>query len=533
MAILYCDGKRFKQIILAGTDWVSKNRESLNKINVFPVPDGDTGTNMSMTLLAATREMETLEEVSLETTAKAAAWGALMGARGNSGIILAQILSAMAESVEEKARLLADDVAVAISRATKKAYRAVLHPAEGTILTVIREVSESAGKIVETEKDLSRLLAGMVDAARASVERTPLLLPKLREAGVVDAGGLGFLHFLEGMLRLIQGVDATIDSVEEDDATGTKGREAPEHQWKYRFCAEFILKGTRISEEAMKATLSEMGDSVVVVGDSRLARVHIHTGEPEEVLRYAGSLGQVSSIKVDDMLVQHTSRFGETGSTVPTSVVAVALGDGFKELFYNAGAELVVDGGPTQNPSTADIFSAIEAVASSRVILLPNHKNVHPAAVQAAGRSTKNVKVLETSSVAQGLSALLTYMEDASTEENIRRMEDVLSRVKVGEAVEASRDVVSGGIEVKSGDSIGIYEGKIRCATPSPEETVAQLVEMVIGSSDEIVTLFYGESVAMEKAESARALLRGRYPGKDIELYFGGQPYAEYVIAIE
>jgi uncharacterized protein len=533
VAILYCDGKRFRQIILAGADRVIKNRDLLNRINVFPVPDGDTGTNMSMTLSAAAREMETLKEVSLETTVKAAAWGALMGARGNSGIILAQILSGIAESVEEKTRLFAEDIVTAFSRASKKAYKAVLHPTEGTILTVIRETAESAEKLIRTETDLSRLLQGMADSARASVERTPLLLPKLKEAGVVDAGGLGFFHFLEGMVCLIQGVSEVPGAPEVDDVQGDARKDAPSHQWNYRFCTEFILKGNRISEESMKSALSLMGDSIVVVGDSRLARVHIHTGDAEEVLRYAGTLGQVSSIKVDDMLVQHTSRFDDSDNKKSTSVIAIVLGDGFKELFYNAGAEIAIDGGPTQNPSTSDIISAIETVGSSNVIILPNHKNVYPAAVQAAEKSARNVTVIRTSSVPEGLSALLAYMEDAPTDENVRRMEEAFRGIKVGEAVEASRDVVSGGLAVKAGDSIGIYNGKIQCARPCPEDAVSDLADCMVDASDEIVTLFYGDSVEKEAAEAVTAVLRARYHDKAVELYFGGQPYAQYIVEVE
>jgi uncharacterized protein len=533
LAILYCDGKRFRQIVIAGANKVSQNRDSLNKINVFPVPDGDTGTNMSMTLSAAVREMETLKDVSLETVVKAAAWGALMGARGNSGIILAQILAGVAESVGERTKLFAKDIVSAFTQASNKAYRAVLHPTEGTILTVVRETAESAEDVANTERDLSRLLESMVISARASVERTPLLLPKLKDAGVVDAGGLGFFHFLDGMLGFTQGVSAANGIVKEDDSPAQIQEEAVEHQWTYRFCTEFMLKGNRISEESMKIALSKMGDSVVVVGDSRLARVHIHTGEPEEVLRYAGTLGHVSSIKVDDMLVQHTSRLETRSTEKATSVIAVVLGDGFKELFYNAGAELVVDGGPTQNPSTGDFVSAIESVVSSNVIILPNHRNIYPAAVQAAKRSSKNVTVMSTSSAPEGLCALLTYMEDVSTDENVRRMKDAYGHVKVGEAVEASRDVVSEGVEVKAGDFIGISRGKIECASSSPEETMFDLVGRIVDTADEIITVFYGDTVEKDRAEALCAALRNRCEDKDVELYFGGQPYAQYIVGIE
>ncbi len=533
MAILYCSAKRYKQTILAGADWVIKNRDQLNKINVFPVPDGDTGSNMSVTLMAAIREMEALQELSLETTVKAAAWGALMGARGNSGIILSQVLSGLAEGVEGRERLFAEDIVFAFSRAAKKAYKAVLHPTEGTILTVLRETAETAEKVVKTEKDLALLLDGMASSARSSVERTPLLLPKLKEAGVVDAGGLGFLYFLEGIVHLIQGVTKGEGAIADEGMLSDRASDLLEHHWNFRYCTEFILKGSRISEDTIKDALPTMGDSIVVVGDSRLARIHIHTAQPEEVLRYASSLGQVSSIKVDDMLVQHTTRLENSARTNATSVIAIALGDGLKELFYNTGAELVVDGGPTQNPSTADIIAAIETVASSNVIILPNDKNVYPAALQASERISKRVTVLKTSSVPEGLSALLAYMDDTSPEENITRMEQAFKKVKSGEAVPASRSVVVGGVEVKSGDSIGIYQGKIRCSCSRAEETVSHLVDWMVDPSDEIITLYYGDSIEQKESEALQSSLRSRFQGKAVELYYGGQAYAHFLISVE
>jgi len=533
VAIVYCGAKRFRQFIMAGADWVMENRDQLNKINVFPVPDGDTGSNMSMTLASAVREMEAVGETTLDATVKAAVWGALMGARGNSGIILSQVLSGLTEGIEGRERLFAEDIVLAFSRGVKKAYHAVLHPTEGTILTVVRETAESAKEAVRTEKDLARLLDGMVKSARSSVERTPSLLPKLAEAGVVDAGGLGFLYFLEGILRLLQGRIDTGRSFEDEVLFNGGGREPEGDRWTFRYCTEFILKGSRISQDAMKTRLRPMGDSVVVVGDTRLARVHIHTGQPEEVLRYASTMGQVSSIKVDDMLVQHTSRMENARSAKATSVIAVVLGDGLKELFTNAGAELVIDGGPTLNPSTADIASAIEEVGSSSVIVLPNNKNVYPAALQAGERSPKNVTVLKTASVPEGLSAMLAYMDDASAEENISRMEPAYQGVKSGETASAGRDVVMGEVRVSSGDSIGIFGGEIRCSSTRKDETVISLVDDMTGASDEIITLFYGDSIEKAEAEALQATLQLLHEDKAVELYYGGQPYAQYLISVE
>ncbi|MBP1746865.1 MAG: putative phosphatase, partial [Deltaproteobacteria bacterium] len=472
-------------------------------------------------------------DVSLETTVKAIAWGALMGARGNSGIILAQILSGVAEGIEGKDRLSAEDVAFSFSRAVKKAYKAILHPAEGTILTVVRETAEAAVEAAKTTTDLAFLIDEMVKTARASVERTPELLPKLKEAGVVDAGGLGFLYFLEGMLYLIRGV--TIDDVPIDDEKelACMSGEESGHQLSYRYCTEFVLKGSQISEDALKKDLSLKGDSIVVVGDSRLARVHIHTGQPQEVLQYASALGQVSSIKVDDMLVQHTSRLVGQKSTKASSVVAIVLGDGFKEIFYNAGAELVVDGGPTQNPSTMDIVSAIETVESLNVIILPNHKNIYPSAIQAVEMTTKQATVLKTSSPPEGISALLAYMDEAPYEENINRMGQASQQVKSGEVLVASRDVTLGGIQVKTNDFIGIYKGEIQCSFASMDETLPVLVKRMHEPSDEIITLFFGDTVKKSDAETMQSILQMSFPDKTVELYYGGQSHAHYIVSVE
>jgi uncharacterized protein len=533
VSILYLSGKRFRSVIQAGADWVSQNRDLLNKINVFPVPDGDTGSNMSMTFAAAVREMEVVKDVSLETVVKAAAWGALMGARGNSGIITSQILSAFGENIEGCQRLSARDIVAAFSRGVTKAYRAVLHPAEGTILTVLRETAEAAEERADTETDLSLLMDIMVAAARSSVERTPLLLPKLREAGVVDAGGLGFLFFLEGMQRLIHGIMTTDGAIHDELGFNGKTAEIPEDHVTYRYCTEFIVKGSHLSEDAVKAALAPMGDSVVVVGDSHAARVHIHTGQPEEVLRLSSAFGHVSSIKVDDMLVQHTRRLAAENRSRTTSVIAVTLGDGLKELFYNTGAELVVDGGPTNNPSTSDIIAAIETAASDGVIILPNNKNVYPAAIQAAERTPKRVTVLKTATIPEGIAALLSYVDEASYEGNVERMGEAIGNVKSGEVTEASRDVTLGGVEVKTGDFIGISDGKIRCSRPVIEDAVLDLVEAMVDESHEIISLYYGDSIPKERAEALSAALQVRLGDKEVELYFGGQPYAHYLVSVE
>ncbi len=534
MPILHVTGKRFRQIVSAGADRVIKNRDHLNRINVFPVPDGDTGTNMSSTLIAAVREMDVLKETSLESVAKAAAWGALMGARGNSGIILAQIFSGLANSIQGRDRMLAEDLAAAFALSGEKARKAILRPAEGTILTVIQDVSDSAREVVRDNRDLAVLIETMAASARSSVERTPLLLPKLKEAGVVDAGGMGLALFLEGIFHLVQGINvADADVATASEPTFGTVSEENMVPLKFRYCTEFILKGSRISEDDIRNTLASMGDSLVVVGDTHLARVHIHTGTPEDILKYASGLGQVSSIKVDDMLIQHTARFQESNNAKHTSVISVALGDGLKELFYNAGAEMVVDGGPTQNPSTSDLIAAVEMVASQDVVILPNHKNIYPVAIQAAQMTPKRVTVLRTGSVIEGLSSLLAYMDDSAPEENIVRMSEAFGHIKTGEVAVASRDAVQSDVQVTAGDLIGIYDGKVRISCTGQEDAVKGLISAMIGPSTEIITIYYGSFVQQPEAERLQNILKELYADIEVELYYGGQPYAPYIVSVE
>ncbi|OGS34376.1 MAG: hypothetical protein A2293_12275 [Elusimicrobia bacterium RIFOXYB2_FULL_49_7] len=526
-----CGARRFKRALIAAAECVTANKSQLNKLNVFPVPDGDTGTNMSLTLQAAVKEMENVKDLSLETLAKSSAWGALLGARGNSGVILAQVFAGIAEGVGEKNQLQSRDVARAFDLAAKKAYKAVIKPTEGTILTVLRDTAATAAKTAETEANIVVLLKAMVASAHASVQNTPHLLPKLKEAGVVDAGGLGFAYFVEGMLNLILGLTpAALDL--DDELVQIPGSIGENHNWHYRYCTEFILKGSNISEDSMKLKLAPLGDSLVVVGDSRLARVHIHTSSPEDVLKYAGSLGRVSSIKVDDMLQQHTTQF-KTASLKPVSVVAVTLGDGLKEVFLNMGAELVIEGGNTMNPSVADILSAIDTVASANVIVLPNNSNVHLAVEQAARISKKKVQVLATKTVPEGLAAMISYRDDIPWEDNVRNMGESFSAVVSGELTVASRAASLNGYTIQEGDFIGVKGSTVIAAGTVEGETLARLLTAVVGPSHEIITLFYGEHVPQKEAEEVRASVENAFPGKHIEMHYGGQPYTRYLISAE
>jgi len=532
MAILYCDGKRFKQAIITAADWVDSRKAHLNKLNVFPVPDGDTGTNMSLTLSSAVREVENLADLSLQAVAKAGAWGSLIGARGNSGIILAQIFAGFAESVGSKSKMYSQDIAESFQLASEKSYQAVINPVEGTMLTVIRETAETATQIAEEEKDLIKLLEAMLERANISLENTPQLLPILKQAGVVDAGGLGFVSLIEGMLRLIRGEERFLEGKSfETQVEVTLPDYDIQYDWTNRYCTEFILEGNGLSSSKMKENLKLFGDSLLVVGDDKLLRVHIHTPDSPRVIHHASDFGEVSQIKVNDMKQEHEDMF--SSSTKSVSIVSVALGDGLKDIFISMGANAVIEGGQTMNPSMGEIFQAVEQVNSASVILLPNNSNVILAANQAAEQSQKEVAVIPSRSIPEGLSALLAFREDASFQENVKFMEDVLPQTKTGEVTRASRDAEYKDIQIKEGDILGIFDKEIQFTGKSPSDTTNALLQHMVETEDEIITIFYGEEIEAEEAEKLEDLVSQKFPDKEVEIHYGGQPHYFYIISVE
>jgi DAK2 domain fusion protein YloV len=541
MAILYCDGKRFKQAMIAGADLLNYRKAHLNKLNVFPVPDGDTGTNMSLTLSSAIREVENLQDLSLQAVAKAGAWGALIGARGNSGIILAQIFTGFAEGIGSSPRMYSPDIAVSFQIAAEKAYQAVINPVEGTMLTVIRETADMASKIAERERNIAKLLEVMLEQANISLQNTPHLLPILRQAGVVDAGGLGFVSILEGMLKLIRGEEFKQARMDEGLPAATLAAQAGQienlptyniqYDWTNRYCTEFILESDGLSFSEMKRNLAHFGDSLLVVGDNKLLRIHIHTSEPQQLLHYVASFGKVSQIKVDDMKKEHENLLLSSAKSI--SILSVALGDGLKEIFLSMGADRVIEGGQSMNPSMGEILQVIEQVPSSSVILLPNNSNVLPAANQAAKQSQKEVAVIPSKSIPEGLSALMAFREHISFQENVRCMKDVLSHTKTGEVTRASRNAKYKHIQIKEGDILGIFDKEIQCAGKSPEDTTIALLQRMVEAEDEIITIFYGKDISEEEAEDLKSLVSQRFPDKEIEIHYGGQPYYFYIISVE
>ena len=530
MAILYCDGKRFKRAVTAGADWLNRGKAHLNRLNVFPVPDGDTGTNMSLTLVSTIKEMENLKDLSLKAVAKAAAWGSLMGARGNSGIILAQILVGFSESIGDRSRLYAQDIATSLRIAAEKAYQAVVDPVEGTMLTVVRETAEMASRAAETERDIVKVLEAMLLRAKASLQDTPRLLPMLREAGVVDAGGLGFVYLLEGMSKLIRSEEVERVEVEEAQVQAAPAYNVS-YDWTNRYCTEFNLEGGEIPQAEIKGKLGQLGDSLLVMESDGLLRVHIHTSDPERLFHCVSSFGSISRIKVDDMMEQHKKLLSTPAKSA--SIIAVALGDGLREIFISLGADEVIEGGQTMNPNVGEILQAMDQVPSSRVILLPNNRNVLSVAAQAAKLSTKEVGLVPSKSIPEGLSALVAFREDGSFEENVRGMEDASRGTKTGEVVRASRDARTKDMEITEGDILGLFDEEIQIVGKFPKETVIALLGEMVAQEDEIITLFYGGEVNEEEAEALALRLEERFPHKEIEIHRGGQPYSLYILSVE
>ncbi|RKY39670.1 MAG: hypothetical protein DRP75_01455 [Candidatus Omnitrophota bacterium] len=529
MAISYVAGKRFKRAFIAGVNRLTYKKAQLNNLNIFPVPDGDTGTNMSLTLLSAINEIKNIEDSSLKAIMKALTWGSLMGARGNSGVILAQVFTGFAESIGDRQRIYAKDIANALQFAAKKAYEAVVNPVEGTMLTVIRETAQRASQVAERETDIVKLLEEMVAQAKASLENTPELLPVLREAGVVDSGGLGFVYFLEGMLRLIRG-----EKLEDTDTSEIVSSEKVFHK-KYegnnRYCAEFILEGKDLPRNEIKEKLIQMGNSLLIMGNSNLLRVHIHTFNPEELLRYVSLFGNLSKVKVDDMLEQHRTFLKSEDNLL--AVIAVVPTEEFKRIFINLGADRVIKGGQTMNPTVKEVFTAIEEVPASKVIVLPNNNNVASTSVQAAKLTTKSVEVVISKSLPEGISALMAFNKEFSFEDNLKNMNRALGEVKSGEVVRAVRSTAYKDKYITKGDILGVYNRDIKIITSSVEQAVLGLLNDMVSKEDELITLFYGKEIKRQDADALVFQLKERFAEFEIEIHPGGQTYSLYIVSVE
>ncbi len=538
--VLECDGQLFKGLLKAGTIWLERHVPLINSLNVYPVPDGDTGTNMLLTMRAALEEMACSSEQAVGGLAQAVSYGALMGARGNSGVILSQIFRGMARSLGDRQIMSTAEFAVALKEAAATAYKGVMKPVEGTILTVIREAADMAEAVAAESDDLRYVLQMTVHEAKASVARTPSLLPVLKEAGVVDAGGQGLLVLLEGFLRYMQG-----ETIEADSPLEVVTAMNSSFEEEYGYDVQFVLKGEDLDLARIRADIDAMGESTLVVGDSMTVKVHVHTPEPGTPLNYAVRLGSLSNIIVENMQEQY-QEFIASKEVAPAAApaltaedithiatVAVAPGVGLMRVFESLGASAVVPGGQTMNPSTEELLTAINNLTADEVLILPNNPNIILTAQQAQELAAKNVRVVPTKTIPQGVCALLAFNYQEDLETNASLMEQAAASVQTIEITTAVRDAQINGLRVKEGDIISLLNGTLITSGRTLEEVAYEALRQVEIEDHEIVTAYYGDGVTQAQAESLGEGIAQRYPDLEVELINGGQSYYHYILSVE
>ena len=535
-------GKELRDMFAAATLWLEKSASAIDALNVFPVPDGDTGTNMLLTMRSTVEEAQRVSDTSASAVMQAMAHGALMGARGNSGVILSQIMRGLAKGLDGKTSLDGEDLALSLQEACGLAYKAISRPVEGTILTVLREAAEAARGKANNNGDLISVMEATVSAARESVAKTPRLLPILREADVVDAGGQGLYIILEGALRFLKGESDQMQQ-QTPQIIGSKvplsitaSAQQDEVKFAYGYCLEFLLKGDKLNREHIQRKLEKKGESVVMAGDENTMRVHLHTFDPGDVLRYATSQGVLHGVKIQNMDDQHQDYMARRKSLAPTlriASVVVASGEGLVKVFRSLGGSAIVPGGQTMNPSTRQLLKAIELVSSDKVILLPNNGNIIPTAEQAKSLTTKKVKVVPTETIPQGIAALLAFSSEADLEANVAAMEKARHEVVTLELTKAVRSARVDDHKIKKGQIMGFLNGQLASAADSVAEVLHQAFAQVDLSIAEVLTMYYGAEASQEEAEQLAQDIRQRYPKICVEVVEGGQMHYNYIISIE
>lgn len=540
--IQYIEGKMLRDMFVSGANNLQNHKELVDKLNVFPVPDGDTGTNMSLTISYAMKELAKVENDSITEIGKSLSKGSLMGARGNSGVILSQIIRGFSKSIEGKEQISTEDLAKAFKNGSDTAYKAVIKPIEGTILTVVRESGEYAIKAAKKEKDLLKFLEMVIDEANKSLERTPELLKNLKEAGVVDSGGKGLVLIYEGMYEALKGNPIKAKDLNDSNVSEVKqaGTSINTEDIKFCYCTEFILESNSISDTEIRDIMLKYGDSLAVVGDEGIIKVHVHTNDPGLVLQDALKHGQLVTIKIENMKLQHenilvgdTDEIAQSVEEKEYGFIATSMGEGLAKIFKDFGVDYIIEGGQTMNPSTEDFMKAIDSINAKNIFIFPNNSNIIMAANQAKELSDKNIIVIPTKNTPQGFTALVNFNADASVEENEQALMESLTMVKSGQVTFAVRYTVMNDVEVKEGNIIGIAESKLMDAGDSVDEITTSLVEKLVDEDSAIITLFYGEDVTEEDANNLRDELEEKFEDLDIELYYGGQPLYYYLISVE
>jgi DAK2 domain fusion protein YloV len=546
LSIEFIDAVKLKEMILSATQFLDKHKQAVNTLNVFPVPDGDTGTNMHLTMLAAAREVQTASSSTVADIVSALSSGALKGARGNSGVILSQLFRGFARALQQHERITTSDYAEALQVGADTAYKAVMKPVEGTILTVARVTAEEARKIARTHKDFIGFYKEIIKAAKAILDKTPEMLPVLKQAGVVDAGGMGLLYIMIGASHALK------DKFELDDSFAVPEETSPVPEYKpdmeadieYGYCTEFIIKNLypyveEGDEENLRERLAKIGDSVIVVADDSLIKVHVHTNMPGKVLQLGLRYGELSGIKIDNMKEQHrhlnvnTPISEETTPEKEFGVIAVAMGEGIASIFKDLSVDYIVEGGQTMNPSIDDILKAVESVNAKEIFILPNNGNIILSASQAQQISDKTIHVIPSKSIPQGIAAMLAFNPDIDGEANVARMTSALQTVKTGHVTYAVRDSSFDGMSIKKDDIIGLYNGKISAVGRDVQLVTQELINNMVDDDSEIVTLFYGDMMNEEDTEPITGFLNERYPDVEVEVHYGGQPLYYFIISVE
>ena len=526
------DGRQLLAALKAAAHWLEQHATAVDALNVFPVPDGDTGTNMSLTLSGALKDVA--PDSSCAAVAERVKYWAMMRGRGNSGIILSQVLRGIAQGLNGQERMGAPELAAALAQASISAYKAVLKPVEGTMLTVMREASEAAtAALAGPHATVPTVLEVAVQGARASVDRTPTLLKTLRDAGVVDSGGEGLFLILEGMLRYARGESIEYDAGEPVAAMSFDDIHGPDD---FGYCTNFLIRGDDLPYDTIRTTLATMGQSAVIVGDETLIKVHLHLLRPGEVLNYAIDFGTLEQIEITNMDVQRAQlheRSNVEALETDVGVVAVAPGPGFATLFRNLQAGEIVGGGQTMNPSTEDLLAAIERLPQHEVIVLPNNSNVIMAARQTANLSQKRIEVLPTKTAPQGIAALLSFNYQAGIEQNVQAMSAAIGQIHTGEVTTAVRDAAIDGLSVRAGQTIGLLNGDLVTADDDRNAVIEDLLGRMQLDQREIVTIYYGEALDRPDADALAEHIQQRFADVEVEVQDGGQPLYDYIISAE
>ena len=543
------NGRDFYNMVVNASNRLAEESDFVNSLNVFPVRDGDTGTNMSMTFKAAVKEIENINSNSIGEVSKKLAKGALMGARGNSGVILSQILRGISKGLEGLEEADAAQIAVALKEGSNSAYKAVMRPTEGTILSVIRATAEAAIEIEAT--DVADLMDEATKAAKIMLDKTPDLLPALKKAKVVDSGGMGLYIILSGMTAALkEGIQAEVKDIKVSEGGAVGAKSTAEADIKFGYCTEFIILGDASNAKAFQDEIEPLGDSMIVVGYDDVIKVHIHTNDPGDVLAKAVKLGELSKIKIDNMREEHRELLMSEEEYANAEVeaheevaaeakkyafVTVAMGEGISNIFKDLGVDYVIEGGQTMNPSTQDILECVNKLNAEHIFILPNNKNIVMAANQASEISEKDVRVIPTTSIPQGITCVTMFNQEAEVDENEEELKELMKSVKTGSVTYAVRDTELEGSnqKVEAGNKLGLIEGKIKEVGADTYEVAEKVIENMVDEDSELITVFYGEDVNEDEVNDFISKLEEKYDECDVQCYKGDQPLYYFFISVE